>query len=86
MDNLDKDYDYLLSMKIWSLTVEYIEQLKKKLAEKKQELDALEARTPRDMWEEDLDYFLEIWDMFERELNEFESTVSKTTQKKKKKK
>jgi len=35
MDNLDKDYDYLLSMKIWSLTAEHIELLKKKLAEKK---------------------------------------------------
>jgi len=34
MDNLDKDYDYLLSMKIWSLTAEHIELLKKKLAEK----------------------------------------------------
>jgi DNA topoisomerase-2 len=77
MDNLDKDYDYLLSMKIWSLTAEYIELLKKKLAEKKEELDNLASRTPRDMWEEDLDYFMELWDVFEKDLNEFENNVGK---------
>jgi len=83
MDNLDRDYDYLLSMKIWSLTAEHIELLKKKLAEKKDELDNLSARTPRDMWEEDLDFFMELWDVFEKELNEFESNVGKTSSKKK---
>jgi len=82
MDNLDKDYDYLLSMKIWSLTAEYIELLKKKLAEKKEELDNLSARTPRDMWEEDLDYFMELWDVFEKELNDFENIVGKSGKKK----
>jgi len=83
MDNLDKDYDYLLSMKIWSLTAEHIEALKKKLAEKKEELDNLSARTPRDMWEEDLDFFMELWEVFEKELNDFENNVGKTNSKKK---
>jgi len=83
MDNLDKDYDYLLSMKIWSLTAEHIEALKKKLAEKKEELDNLTVRTPRDMWEEDLDFFMELWDIFEKELNDFENNVGKTSSKKK---
>jgi len=83
MDNLDKDYDYLLSMKIWSLTAEHIELLKKKLAEKKEELDNLTARTPRDMWEEDLDFLMELWEVFEKELNDFENNVGKTSSKKK---
>jgi len=82
MDNLDKDYDYLLSMKIWSLTAEHIELLKKKLAEKKEELDNVSSRTPRDMWEEDLDYFMELWDVFEKDLNDFENNVGKVGKKK----
>jgi len=82
MDNLDKDYNYLLSMKIWSLTAEHIELLKKKLAEKKEELNLLSARTPRDMWEEELDYFMELWDVFEKDLNDFENNVGKTGKKK----
>jgi len=58
---LEKDYDYLLGMKLWSLTVEYVEHLKKKLAEKRQELDIMIERTPQDLWEEDLDLiFLKI--------------------------
>jgi hypothetical protein len=53
------------------------------LLRKKEELDNLTVRTPRDMWEEDLDFFMELWDIFEKELNDFENNVGKTSSKKK---
>ncbi|KAI5989769.1 DNA topoisomerase II [Pisolithus albus] len=57
------DYDYLLGMAIWSLT-------KEKPAEKEAELLALLERTPKQLWNEDLDNFLKEW---EKSCQEYES-------------
>ncbi|KAK7439177.1 DNA topoisomerase 2 [Stygiomarasmius scandens] len=51
------DYDYLLSMPIWNLTKEKIDRLRKQEAE----LLAMLKKTPKEMWNEDLDKFLEEW-------------------------
>ncbi|KAG6820232.1 hypothetical protein H0H93_003595 [Arthromyces matolae] len=56
------DYDYLLGMAIWSLTKEKIERLKMQAEEKEQELLKLLARSPKSMWNEDLDSFLAEWE------------------------
>lgn len=52
---LSKGYDYLLGMKIWSLTFERAEELKLLLAEKSRELNDLEATSPSTIWLRDLD-------------------------------
>jgi DNA topoisomerase-2 len=50
-----KGYEYLLGMKIWSLTFEKAEELRKQLEEKNQALLALEATSPSQIWVNDLD-------------------------------
>lgn len=48
------DYDYLLGMNLWSLTFEKVEQIKKLLDLKKQELEKLEKTAIEEMWDADL--------------------------------
>lgn len=52
-----KEYDYLLSMALWSLTEEKVEQLIRQMNEKKVEHDALAAKHIYTLWTEDLDAF-----------------------------
>ena len=55
------DYDYLLSLPLWSLTMEKVEDLKAEKARKEAELNALLAKSPRDLWSTDLDAFEAAW-------------------------
>ncbi|KAK1937919.1 DNA topoisomerase 2 [Phytophthora citrophthora] len=50
-----RGYDYLLSMKIWSLTKERVDSLRAELQEREQEHSVLEGRTVQDLWLTDLD-------------------------------
>ncbi|KAK9502922.1 hypothetical protein O3M35_011604 [Rhynocoris fuscipes] len=49
------DFDYLLGMSMWSLTLEKKEELIKKKNDKVAELEALKLKTPSDIWTDDLD-------------------------------
>jgi len=53
-----KEYDYLLGMPIWNLTMEKKEKILKEQKEKGDELKALQAKTPSQLWLDDLDEFL----------------------------
>jgi DNA topoisomerase II len=53
--DLARGYEYLLGMKIWSLTFEKAEELRAQLAEKTAELEVLEATSPSQIWLNDLD-------------------------------
>jgi len=53
-----KDYDYLLGMPIWNLTMEKKEKILKEQKEKGDELKALQTKTPTRLWLDDLDEFL----------------------------
>lgn len=53
--NLGKGYEYLLGMKIWSLTFEKAEALRAQLAEMTAELERLRATSPEQLWLNDLD-------------------------------
>ena len=57
-DDLAKGYDYLLSMALWSLTAEKVEQLLSQRDGKRAELETLQGKRAEDLWEEDLDSFL----------------------------
>ncbi|KAK3374445.1 DNA topoisomerase [Lasiosphaeria ovina] len=57
-----RDYDYLLSMAIWSLTLERLEKLKQQIRAKKAEWDELDALSEKDLWCKDLDEFVEEWE------------------------
>ncbi|XP_003745280.1 DNA topoisomerase 2-alpha [Galendromus occidentalis] len=68
--NQTKDYDYLLSMTMWSLTFERKEELLKKRDNKITELKTLEGKTPKDLWNEDLDAFSAKLDAYEAQQRE----------------
>ena len=59
---LARGYEYLLGMKIWSLTFEKAEELRRQLAEKMMEVQALEETTPSQLWLNDLDDIEEALD------------------------
>lgn len=57
-DNQDLNYDYLLGMKMWSLTKERKDEILKQRDQKIQELKLLKDKTKEDLWIEDLDTFV----------------------------
>jgi hypothetical protein len=54
LDKIDDSYDYLLRMPIYSLTKEVFDKLKEDFSAKKEEIKALEATDPKDMYVQDL--------------------------------
>merc|ERR1711920_46569 len=60
---LTKGYEYLLGMKIWSLTFERAEQLRAQLAEKTKAVAELEETSPSTLWIRDLDSINEELDL-----------------------
>jgi len=48
------DYDYLLGMNLWSLTYEKVEEIRKQLRLKEEELKELKKKTIETFWDEDL--------------------------------
>ncbi len=80
-DSLDKGYDYLLSMKIWSLTMEKVNELVQQRDGKKSELDALACKTPEDLWLEDLDALEHALDDFDQSFEDAKSQEAAAQQK-----
>lgn len=50
-------------MAIWSLTQERVEKLMRQIGEKEDEIDALIKLTPKDLWNIDLEAFVEEWNI-----------------------
>lgn len=63
-ENIYQQYDYLLGMSLWSLTRERYEKLLKQRDDKQEELTRLLRKSAKDLWNEDLDDFLEAWEKF----------------------
>lgn len=59
---LAKGYEYLLGMKIWSLSFERAEELCRQKAEKVEEVKSLEGTSPEQIWLNDLDAIEELLD------------------------
>ncbi|TPX68586.1 hypothetical protein SpCBS45565_g03046 [Spizellomyces sp. 'palustris'] len=66
-------YDYLLSMPIWNLTMEKVQQLIKQRNQKEEEVVILTGQSINQLWRTDLDAFLAQWDHFERMMEENDS-------------
>ena len=73
-----KEYNYLLSLPIWSLTYEKVEELKKEYTKKSLELDALLNTTIQDMYEKDLQEFLTLYTEFEEKEEAENNSIRKT--------
>lgn len=58
-----KEFDYLLSMPLWSLSQEKVNSLLKQKEEKKNEIAVLEKMRVEDIWINDIEEFLNILDV-----------------------
>jgi DNA topoisomerase-2 len=61
------EYDYLLTMPMWSLCEEKVEELIEQMKKKKRELDILKETHIYTLWNRDLDEFLKALDKYEAE-------------------
>eukprot|EP00970_Alexandrium_tamarense_P016085 scaffold6070_cov143-Alexandrium_tamarense.AAC.1 len=66
---LAKGYEYLLGMKIWSLTFERAKELRRQKTEKAEDVEKLEGTSPEAIWQTDLDAIEEALDERDVELN-----------------
>ncbi|KAF3942273.1 hypothetical protein ABW19_dt0203736 [Dactylella cylindrospora] len=82
-DDIGDGYNYLLGMPIWSLTKEKVEKLLAECAAKEGEIDALARRSPKDLWRQDLDAFVDEW---HKQLKEDQERATKQSALKKSKK
>eukprot|EP00916_Digyalum_oweni_P015423 GHVL01025239.1.p1 GENE.GHVL01025239.1~~GHVL01025239.1.p1 ORF type:complete len:1371 (-),score=291.64 GHVL01025239.1:56-4168(-) len=77
------DYDYLLGMALWSLTLERVEEMRKQLQKKQAELDDMMATTVEMLWLRDLDALLEAIEaadlQYWNEMNQTASMQQKST-------
>jgi DNA topoisomerase-2 len=64
-DELERGYDYLLGMPLWSLTLERVNDLKKLQTLKNTEIDALQKTDPSQLWVRDIDAFVSAFDKHE---------------------
>ncbi|KAL2917037.1 DNA topoisomerase 2 [Polyrhizophydium stewartii] len=64
----DHGYDYLLSMPIWSITWEKVQELIREMKAKEEELTQLTRRSVSELWRADLDAFLAQWTVYEEAL------------------
>ena len=58
-DGTTKNYNYLLSLRLWTLTYEKVLQLREQKRRKKEEFDAMFNSTAKELWLRDLDAFEE---------------------------
>jgi len=73
-----KEYNYLLSLPIWSLTYEKVEQLKQEYDRKAGELEVLRRTEVKTMYERDLDEVLKVLgDVEDKEKKDDEKTRKK---------
>lgn len=61
------NYDYLLSMPMWNMTVEKLRQLEKEKDMLREKYEKLEQQTNIDLWNIDLDAFLQEWELTYKE-------------------
>jgi DNA topoisomerase-2 len=61
-DSGKQNFEYLLSMSIWSLTLERVDQIEETLKSKNRELDDLRASTAQKLWRKDLEEFKKTYD------------------------
>lgn len=72
------DFDYLLGMAIWSLTIERVEKLRKQIGDKEEEINVLTAKSAKDLWKTDLeDLRLEWHNALEEEVKRDKKIRSK---------
>ncbi|KPA85188.1 DNA topoisomerase ii [Leptomonas pyrrhocoris] len=77
-------YDYLLGMKLWNLTAEMIARLEAQLQRARHDTALMEARTPKDIWTEDLKVLREKLESYFADREKEIATVQRKKMEKKK--
>jgi DNA topoisomerase-2 len=82
-DTSSYSYDYLLNMRIKSLTKKKVEELKKMHENKLAIYNELFSKTEKDLWKEDLNKFLDIYKVkiveYNKEINDHVNMLNKNT-------
>jgi DNA topoisomerase II len=68
----------MMQMPIWSLTQERVDKLKSQMAAKKEEQVALERLSEKDLWCQDLDAFVNEWEIQLKEEADYQKTIRNT--------
>ena len=86
-DKKNPSYDYLTSMTIIRFSQDEVEKLRQQILDKKEEIETLEGKTATQLWEEELDDFIDVYDKWETEQDaEYEKLMFKKKGAKKNKK
>ena len=84
-DKMDDSYDYLTRIPIYNFTIDKVEELKDEIAKKESALKATEDTTVEQMWSDDLDAFMGLYenDVLDIEYDSnFPTSTTKTIMKK----
>ena len=65
VDLLAKDYDYLLTMQLMSLSVERLDELRSQILKKQGDLSSLKSTSENELWIRDINKFLEVLEKVE---------------------
>ncbi|KUJ17005.1 putative DNA topoisomerase 2 [Mollisia scopiformis] len=84
-DSGARDFDYLLGLPIWSLTQERVDKLKAQMEGKKEEHDAMEKLSEKDLWCQDLDDFVHEWEVQLNEEADYQKSIRNTNRRTSKK-
>jgi DNA topoisomerase-2 len=70
------DYEYLLSMRMDSVTEEKLNKLKEEYDDISNKINTLEGKTNKDLWNEDLDIFSETFEKYQSKLDKLDDLSS----------
>jgi DNA topoisomerase II len=69
-DQSKPSYNYITNIKLFDLTAEKVEELKNKLSNKQNDIEELENKTTNDMWADELEDFINEYDIWEKNAND----------------
>lgn len=70
-------YDYLTSITVGKLCTDEVKKLRELIKNKKEDIQTLESKSPSDIWDEELEEFMEAYEKWESECNiEFNNLIS----------
>lgn len=64
-DKAKPSYEYLTSTSILKFSKDEVEKLRKQLEEQQEDIDILRGKTPAQIWDEELDIFMEAYDIWD---------------------
>ena len=74
-NNDEFTYDYLLRMQIRTLTLKIMQKMKEEYELKLAEYKVLESKTEKDLWKEDLDKFIKVYNKMLKEYLERQNDI-----------